>query len=374
MPVTPVRKKWTGTMTDRERFTRQMACKGVDRCFNMEFGYWDECYTQWPLFVENHVKDNDVDCDLFFNFDRIAVVEGLYWMHPYFPNEIVGETQDTVLMRTKNGVIEECTKDGHASIPRAIRATVATPDDWNRIKDERFRRDDPARRFDITALKRKHPDSRDYPLGIHCGSMIGKIRDMLTFDGLCYAIYDCPDMVEDMVETCCQLAEDILDQLLPHFTFDHASGWEDICYKNGPIVSPSFVREVLLPRYKRIHAKLRKAGVNLWYTDCDGDVRQILPLLLEAGINCLFPHEVSCSGHPGELLRQYGGELKIMGGFDKTVLTRGRDQIKSYMQSLVPWVEKGGFIPFVDHRVPVNVSPDDYLYYLDLKESMFGMK
>ena len=37
---------------------------------------------------------------------------------------------------------------------------------------------------------------------------------MLTFEGLAYAIYDYPDMVEDMVETACVLVEDELDQVL----------------------------------------------------------------------------------------------------------------------------------------------------------------
>jgi uroporphyrinogen decarboxylase len=38
--ITPCRPKWQGTMTDRERFNRQMHYQPVDRCFNMEFGYW----------------------------------------------------------------------------------------------------------------------------------------------------------------------------------------------------------------------------------------------------------------------------------------------------------------------------------------------
>ncbi len=46
--------------------------------------------------------------------------------------------------------------------------------------------------------------------------MIGKVRDMLTFEGLAYATYDYPEMVEDMVETCCVTVEDF-DQVLGHF-------------------------------------------------------------------------------------------------------------------------------------------------------------
>ncbi|HBQ64329.1 MAG TPA: hypothetical protein DD727_05300, partial [Clostridiales bacterium] len=186
--------------------------------------------------------------------------------------------------------------------------------------------------------------------------------------------FDYPDMVEDMVETCCLLVEDSLDQLLPVVDFDLATGWEDICFKNGPIISLDFFQEVVVPRYKRINAKLKKYGIDIWYTDCDGDVRPLLPGFLESGINCLFPYEVNSCVHPAELLAEYGRELRIMGGFDKMQLKAGREAIKAYMESLVPLVERGGYIPFCDHRCPPDVDPRDYLYYLDLKEKMFGLK
>jgi len=48
--------------------------------------------------------------------------------------------------------------------------------------------------------------------------------------------------------------------------------------------------------------------------------------------------------------------------------------IKAYLKTLMPLVERGGYIPFCDHRCPPNVKPDDYLYYLDLKEQMFGLQ
>ena len=134
-----------------------------------------------------------------------------------------------------------------------------------------------------------------------------------------------------------------------------------------------FFEQVVFPRYRRIGDKLHAAGIDLWYTDCDGDVRPLIPGFLEAGINCLFPYEVNSCVHPGELLKVYGKELRIMGGVDKMELKKGKAAIKRYLESLVPLVERGGYIPFCDHRCPPDVTPDDYLYYLDLKESMFGM-
>jgi len=372
MPITPCRPKWRGTMSDHERFTRQMHYQPFDRCFNMEFGYWDENFTEWHMFRDNAITNN-AEADLFFNFDRIDVIYPNVWMHPTFGYSVVEERQTTRVLRNPDGLLAEVPKDGHDTIPHYLQATIVTPDDWKKVKEERFRIDDPARTIDIAAVRAAHSPTRDYPLGIHCGSMIGKIRDMLTFEGLAYACYDYPDMVEDMVETCCQLVEHALDQLLPHINFDYASGWEDICFKNGPIVSVDFFKNVVMPRYKRISKKPHAAGIDLWYTDCDGDVRPILPCLLEGGINCLFPFEVNGCAHPAELLKQYGKELRIMGGVDKIELAKGPAAIKAYLESLVPLVERGGYNPFCDHRCPPNVKEEDYLYYLDLKEQMFGL-
>jgi len=371
--IVPCRPKWKGTMTDRERFNRQMHYQSVDRCFNMEFGYWQENYDEWSIFTENGIT-NEWEANVFFNFDNISGTGGQVGMHPAFEHQVVAETETTRTFINGDGLLAEVPKDGHDTIPHYVRATIVTPDDWQRAKEERFRRDDPARIVDIAALKRAHPPTRDYALGIYCGSMIGRVRDILTFEGLAYATYDYPEMVEDMVETLCVLVEDSLDQLLPHFDFDYASGWEDICYKNGPIVSVDFFNNVVVPRYKRIGDKIHAAGIDLWYTDCDGDVRPILPGLLEGGINCLFPFEVNGCAHPAELLDQYDGQLRIMGGVDKIELGHGPAAIKAYLETLVPLVERGGYIPFCDHRCPPNVTPADYLYYLDLKEKMFGMQ
>ena len=177
---------------------------------------------------------------------------------------MIGETATTRIIMNEHGLLAEVPQDGHDTIPHYIKATIVTPDDWKRVKEERFRRDDPARKVDVAAAQAAHPRDRDYPLGVHCGSMIGKIRDMLTFEGLAYAIYDYPEMVEDMVETACVLVEDFLDQVLGHIDFDYASGWEDICFKNGPIVSVSFFqrrRRAALQAHRREAAGRRHRPV-----------------------------------------------------------------------------------------------------------------
>jgi len=371
MTVKPCRPKWKGTMTDRRRFNDQMHYRPVDRCFNREFGYWEENFKTWSIFLDSGITTND-QADEFFNFDVMKVFSGNIWLHPQFPQDVVSETSTTQILMNADGLLAEVPKDGHDTIPHYIKSSVVTPEDWKRCKEQRLRRDDPARRVDVKGLLQAHPPTRTYPLGVNCGSMIGRIRNLLTFEGLAYACYDYGDMVEDMVETACLLVEDMLDQVLGKIDFDLATGWEDICFKSGPIVSVDFFKNVVTPRYKRISRKLRAHGIDLWYTDCDGDVRPLVPHFLEGGINCLFPFEVNSGGHPARLLKEFGKDLRIMGGVDKMELAKGPEAIRAYLQTLVPLVERGGYIPFCDHRCPPNVKVEYYLYYLDLKEKMFG--
>jgi len=194
MPVTPCRPRWKGTMTDRERFNRQMHYRPVDRCFNMEFGYWEENFQLWPLFKNNGIRNN-WEADVFFNFDRIGGCGGVQWINPPFESKVVEVRGKTKVLQNGDGLLAEVPLDGHDTIPHYLKASVVTPDDWKKVKAERFRLDDPARKVDVAKLQAAHPPTRDYPLGVHCGSMIGVIRNMLTFEGLAYATYDHPEMV-----------------------------------------------------------------------------------------------------------------------------------------------------------------------------------
>ncbi len=221
--IHPIRPHWKGLISDRERFNRQMHYQPVDRCFNMEFGYWDENFTEWALFRDHGIHNNE-EADIFFNFDRTVSISGDIWMSPPFPEEVIEVRDRTKILINPDGLLAEEPIDGHDTIPHYIKASIATPDDWKKIKAERFRLDDTARIVDVEKLKKAHPTDRDYPLGIWVGSMIGKTRDILTFEGLAYAIYDYPAKVEDMVETACQLVEQSLDQILPLFQFDFPSG------------------------------------------------------------------------------------------------------------------------------------------------------
>ena len=175
MTITPIRPRWKGTLTDRERFVRQMHYQPIDRTFNMEFGYWDENFHLWPIFYEHGITNNG-EADLFFNFDRIHVISGNVWLSPNFGKTVVELREKTKVLMNEDGLLAEVPLDGHDTIPHYLKSSIATPDDWKKVKAERFRLDDPARILDIPALQQRHPADRDYPLGVNCGHPPGRLR------------------------------------------------------------------------------------------------------------------------------------------------------------------------------------------------------
>ena len=88
--IKPIREKWPGRMTERERFNAQMHYLPFDRTVNMEFGYWDENFHTWSMFRDNGIVNNE-QADQFFGFDRMPFLMGGIWMNPRLKRPTTGK-------------------------------------------------------------------------------------------------------------------------------------------------------------------------------------------------------------------------------------------------------------------------------------------
>ena len=99
----PIRPKWESTMTDRERFNRQMHYQPVDRCYNMEFGYWKENFKIWKMFTENGITHNG-EAECFFSFDPFIQVGGNNWIYPPFEEKVIVERGNTQIIQNRQRI------------------------------------------------------------------------------------------------------------------------------------------------------------------------------------------------------------------------------------------------------------------------------
>ena len=142
-----------------------------------------------------------------------------------------------------------------------------------------------------------------------------------------------------------------------------------MCFNHGPLISPKLFEELMVPRYRRITVALKKYNIDIDILDCDGQIYELVPGWLKGGINCMFPIEAAHTD-PIKLRKEYGKDILLMGGVNKVQLAKSKAAIDQELERLQPLVEEGGYIPMVDHRVPPDVSFENYLYYVEKKKEI----
>ncbi len=358
-------------ITPRERWRRTFHYQIVDRVPHYEFGYWDEVYVEWR---QQGMPEDFVDeaaADRYFGFDKRLVISANNGLYPTFEPQVISQDERHILVRDENGVLCEINRDGTSSIPHYIEFPIKNRADWERFK-ERLDPNTPGRipenLDELAAIARRSV----VPVGINIGSLLGWPRNWIGFENLALMMYDDPELIDEIIETVCELIIATARPLLERIEFDFAAGWEDVAFNNGPIISPKMWRQFLTPRYKRIARLLRQHGVTVIWTDCDGNIMPIVDQWLEAGYNTMFPIEVRAGTDPVELRRRFGRDVLLLGGFDKMPLYEGPEAILAELKRIAPVVEDGGFIPHVDHRVPAGVPLEYYRYYLREKKAVLG--
>ncbi len=363
-----------GGLSARERFARCMHFQSVDRVPHMEFGYWDETMVRWHAQGLPAEHDSHEAIEGYFGCQRSIQVPVSMGAMNLREEETVEERENSIVKRDGLGTLFEKIKRGASSIPHYLEFPITDRESWRAFRDEFLPLDLNARvPEDIAAIGAKLLRS-GRPVAVSMGSYLGYVRNWIGFEQIALMFYDDPELIEEIVAHLASIYLGVLERVLPHVTVDLATGWEDICFNSGPICSPDMFKSMVIPHLKPVLRLLRQHGVDVIWTDCDGDIRRLVPLWLEAGLNCMFPVEVNGGSDPVELREEYGHEVLLVGGFDKMALLKGRDAILAELKRLEPVVADGGFIPHVDHRVQADVDYNDYRYYIREKMVMLGYK
>jgi len=349
-------------MTTRQLWRNIMHYGEFDRMPVVYSGPWTETMRRW----RREGLGEDADVHEYFqavpNWFHIGPNVNLY---PEFEQETIEETDEYRVVRGGDGVLMKDWK--HKScIPQFIDFTFKTAADWDLYK--RRLQPDPARIPDWFDDHLAEAPRSGLPIGFGTGSLMGWIRNWMGVENMSYLIHDDRDCYAEMIDTISDLVCWAIDQVLPRMTTmpDMGFGWEDICYKSGPMIGPEVFNECVAPGYRKIRGKLEQYGITIFGVDSDGMVEPLIPHWLDAGVNLMFPLEVGTwKARPADLRKKFGRELRMMGGFDKLELEKGRAAIDAELARHVETLAGGGFIIMPDHAITPGVSLDDYKYYFD---------
>ncbi len=145
---------------------------------------------------------------------------------------------------------------------------------------------------------------------------------------------------------------------------------DDLGMQSGPQLSPQMYRELFLPRHKRIYGYAKElSGAHIFLHSCGG-IYQLIPDLIEAGVEILNPVQTSARYmEPERLKREFGRELTFWGGGCDTqqVLPFGtpqqvRDDVRRRLEIFMPG---GGYVWSQVHNVMADVPPANILAMLE---------
>ena len=348
-------------MSPRELFHAVMFYEEFDRMPVLHWAGWAETEARWRAEGLPGTVD---DAHAFLGTDPlplpVPVENGLF---PRFEEETLEETAAYRIFRQSDGVVAQHWKD-RSCIPRFVDFLLKDRSGWRRYQ-ERLQPDPGRLPRDLDATIERLKASGQ-PLAISTGSLVGWIRDWMGVVNFAYLQQDDPALLGEMIDTLADISCWCLDQVLPRVRVEFGGGWEDICGRNGPLISPALFRKYAVPAYRRITDRLRDHGVGLHWIDCDGFIEALLPLWIEGGVNVLFPVEIGAwNADPMAMRRRHGRELRLVGGIDKRALARGRRTIEEEIARRVPLMREGGYVPLPDHVIPPDVPLDDYRWYLE---------
>jgi len=293
---------------------------------------------------------------------------------PAYEPRIITEDERTVTYINSVGQTARGFKDNPDRMPMFIDWPVKDRATWNEYK-KRLDPDTPERWPADWNAYVQEMNSKSEPLSLPVGSFYGWLRNWVGSERILYMFYDDPKLVEDMMEQILYLETEVIKRTLKDIKVQQANFWEDMAYKAGPLISPTMVRKFMMPRYKKITDLLHSYGVDVVFVDSDGNLNELIPLWLEAGINFLWPFEVAAGNDAVAIRKKYGRDLIIGGTIDKRALLKGKEAIQEEVMSKVPFLlEQGGYFPSVDHLVPPGVTFENYCYYINLMREVAGLK
>lgn len=361
-------------MNARERYRAVCRFEPVDRPFRWEtLGFWPETIARWrneglPEEAEELTAFIHFGMDLRFiinlgNSDNPGLC-------PTFEEKIIEETELYRLKRDLTGALIKEFKEGRSALPQFLEFPVK---DMKSFEELKWRLDPstPERLGEDWEYSSKVYNESEFPVMAYVCGLFGTARHFLGFENLMYAYYDMPELLHAIGEQWVTLYSALLERVAASVTIDSIDFWEDMAYRNGPMIGPAAFREFMSPYYKRLTECARSMGIEVFTVDTDGNCSALIPLFLDAGVNMLYPFEVQAGMDIREVRCEHGKRLIILGGLDKRKLALDREAIREEIESKAPaLLREGGYIPSLDHNVPPDVPLENFEYYLQLVREM----
>ena len=209
----------------------------------------------------------------------------------------------------------------------------------------------------------------DYALvgsGVICGGIFEQSCRVMGMEPFMMSMLTAPQFANELADRITDIYIEAVDRYLAQvggfidvFTF-----WDDVATQQGWMINPHSYVDVIKPRQKRLLEAIKsRTEAKLFYHGC-GAVYELIPHLIEIGVDIINPVQVNAEGMDSRALKQaYGEDIVFWGGGVDTqkVLPFGtpdevRDEVKRRIDDFAPG---GGFVFATGHNIQAFVPPEN---------------
>lgn len=346
-------------LTSRERVNRALSRQDHDRVPRRD--------APWPETLERWKSEGFAgDFDQWLGSDLSNVCWS--WPKP-FPGqeEIISEDEETQVKRDAMGKIQRTWKNKFGT-PEHISFDCDSREKWEQVYKPGLLSHNV--HLDVTKARETFDQARRQDQWTYLASIesFEAIRQLMGDEVTLMSMAEDPEWIRDLSITYTDLVLRDYDAVLEAGAEpDGIWVFGDIGYSRGPFFSPQMYRDLIWPDHKRMGDWAHARGMKFIY-HTDGDVRPLIPSLIDTGADCLQPLEAKAGMDIRELVPLYGDRLSFFGNIDMTVAnTNDRELVEQEVRSkLEAGMSIKGYLYHSDHSVPPGVSWETYQFIIEL--------
>jgi len=208
----------------------------------------------------------------------------------------------------------------------------------------------------------------------HGGGLYEHLSWIMSYEGLCMALYDAPDLVRAVADRIGGLLTGFYTHLLQLDGVIAIFQGDDMGFKTGTLLAPDMLRKYCLPWQKKFAAMTHASGRPYFLHSC-GNLAAIMEDLIE-DVRIDGKHSYENGIMPvQEFQKKYGDRIAVLGGLDINILTRStpaevRKEIGKLMDDCGP---RGRYAVGSGNSVPSYIPVENYLAMVEEAVSRRGL-
>lgn len=200
----------------------------------------------------------------------------------------------------------------------------------------------------------------------HAGGIYEHLSMLMSYEGLCLALYDKPELVKAITDNVGELMERFYQHLLDLDKVIALFPGDDMGFRSGTLISPPDLRKYCLPWHKRFAEIAHQKGIPYFLHSC-GNLESIMDDLISE-VNIDGKHSFEDAIIPvQEFQQKYGYRIAVLGGLDVNILTSSSPEaVRKKTRELINTCGKRGrYALGSGNSIPSYIPLENYLAMVD---------